>query len=280
MSTSLISTGSYQAYTQFLGTNQPYILPATFTYNGDQNINIPSVYGSLPPLGKSDANILVDTNPPAGSRANTDFQLSWIAGSTTPTPTGTTELTTIAQVTIKGNNCWKLDKPSRQQLRTSWAVFSDKLDALEMKGYLFTGGAAIILQRIAEALPLSFKEMLTYRYNFNPSDRYIDLQAGMRLRVDFAAQQFIAPGSNINGFVGAGYYEFFCQIRDINGNPRLTFDAFSGNMAAMDRQLPLGEIASVVDLQGIDTSRRYWRLFYPAQIPSGVGNGIRIPHEY
>src|SRR5262249_19593872 len=98
---------------------------------------------------------------------------------------------------------WNFDNtPIRSAVSTGILQF---LTQVEQASPL-PGAVPLLQQVIAQYLPLTFAETLYYRYGSNPAMGYIDLQPGMRLRLDFEAfQQPNQKGAALlNGFVGAG----------------------------------------------------------------------------
>src|SRR5919198_1292001 len=88
--------------------------------------------------------------------------------------------------------------------RTLRADFDNLLLKLETLG-LKNGRLPLIRGWLAQALPQTFAETLYLRHGFDPVNRYVDLNPGMRLRIDFEAHQAVDPASSaLNGFVGAG----------------------------------------------------------------------------
>ena len=270
--------GFYQATSLLPNADTLYLLPPNFDYNKDISVKLYNVYTKNIVLGNIACTIKalpISTNP--SDRINTVFSLNWLAGAGQSIPqNGSQEVTFIAEVTVKGDIVWKTDKNARLLVKTSLAVFYEQLENLELNGkFLVSGGAFAVIQRVADALPLTYKETLSLRYGLSPEDRYVDLQAGMRLKIEFSANQFVAPGSELNGYVGTGvnYYEV-CRSTDLYGNQRLTFNAFlagiSSTNIAQNNSNGTITASNNLDLQSTGTSRRYWRLFYPSQIPAST----------
>lgn len=272
-------TNLYQAFPQIMGQELSYVLPPNyFIENGNLTVRINNVYTKNVILNKDAGSINAATSSSPTSKVNLDFSLAWLNGPSVNLPNGGTEATAIARVTIKGSTALCLDKPLRQQLKTSLLVFYEQLEDLELnKNYLASGGAQAILRRVVEALPLSFSEVLAYHYNLSPTERFIDLQAGMRLRVDFAANQFVAPGSELNGFVGTGtsFYEV-SRLTDTSGTQKLCFNPFLATLLPLAIPPSTSGIASIIELQSANNARRYWRLIYPSQMPISTTSNIGI----
>ena len=253
-------SGFYQVIPGYVGNDgqtstTPWLLPPT-------QINSQSIYGQQIEVDVS--NVAGATAQPSGASCTlsptSDFTLTWGTG-------------LVAQVFIPAY-VWNVAGTYRSQLQTNFASFAQALEALENNGCLMRGGANGVLQRVVEAMPLSLAETLYYRYNYNASSGYIDLQAGMRLRVEFSEYEFTTSSSPLNGFVGSGvaYYDV-CGYLDQNGNPQLAFDSFLGSLRPATLLSPTSAIAGVIDLQGKGTARRYYRLFYPPNVSaSSQGN--------
>ena len=140
------------------------------------------------------------------------------------------------------------------------------------------GAVSVIKRRLAEILPMRLNRVLAYHYGFEPTKGYIDLQEGMRLRVDYQNYQFVA--ANIltaeSGFVGSGsvFYTVNSYLRLLNNNTTaymLGFDAFLPRLPLQVTTSPSESGAGgVIDLQQPGYQQPYFRLFYPQQF-SGSG---------
>lgn len=271
--------GFFQVVSQYSDADNqiamaPYVFPpfaGNIAAYGDLTLRISYINGknltTLPANAKF--NITASTS-------NTDFLLSWAAGQ--PTIEGKI----VAVVTIKATNLWRTSKTARQQLRNSLTNFAQALEDMEINGNgLAPGGAAVIMQRTIEALPSSLDELLSFRYNFNTANRYIDLQAGMRLSVDYSAYQFvspISPGVELNGFVGTGTSIYNVnRYLDANGIQRLSFNSFLGASSPLNIDfnpaISPTIASSIIDLQAAGCARRYYRLCYPSQMPNSSSTG-------
>jgi hypothetical protein len=263
--------GTYQVYSTFKGSDQvaadtPYLIAPNTQYNAAIAVAVENLY-QLPASGPP--------TPPAIE--NDDFKFAWSVADLTRVTAANAD-NVKALITIKNNNCWKTAGAARQALRANFADFCARIEALEINTRtLAPGGATVIAQRIAEALPAPINESLYYSAGLNAgfglnSSPSVDLLPGMRLRVDFAANQFVGPGSPLNGMVGAG--QFYYSIgRD--GNQRVVFDAFLGAIAAPETTAPLGQstASGLFDLQASGAARRHYRLFYPTQLPPATAPG-------
>jgi hypothetical protein len=259
----------YRVYSTFTGSDQvaaetPYLIAPKTRFNTEIAVSIDSLY-QVPPSGP----------PTQPNIENADFELVWSPANLAQVqPDDLDEVRAL--ITIKNNNSWKVAAAARQALRANFADFCRRVEALELNvRMLIAGGSAVIIQRVAEALPLPINDLLAYHAGFNPgfglnSSPYVDLQPGMRLRVDFAANQFVAPGSPLNGLVGTGQ-SFFAIGRD--SDQRIVFDTFLSAIAAPETTAPLDQATAsgVIDLQ--TAARRYYRLFYPTQLPPTAAPG-------
>jgi hypothetical protein len=125
---------------------------------------------------------------------------------------------------------------------------------------------------------MTFDQMLYYYYGFNEENRWIDLQAGMRLRVDYQSYQLVHPATPTagSGYVGSGtsYYQVnsYNYTDNLNNSRRvLGFDAF---LASIPLE-PIGSLRSytggILQLQQQAFRRPYYRLIYPSIYPSSDG---------
>ncbi len=234
----------------------PFLLPPTqvssaSTYGQAIEVDISMVYGPAAlPSGAS-----------CQLGSGTDFTLSWGAD---PIYAGGL----VAQVFIPAY-AWSAAAADRQKLQASFAGLLQALEGLESKQCLITGGASAIAQRAAEAIPAPISEVLYYRYGFNSANAYVDIQAGMRLRVESAVFEYAAPNSTLNGFVGSSvaHYDVVGYINP-SGIARLAFDAFLGSIRPPNVLSPTNVAGGIIDFQGNQLARRYYRLFYPPNFSS------------
>jgi hypothetical protein len=190
-----------------------------------------------------------------------------------------------AVVTVAQNqNLWKGDATSRQNLYTNWQKFCAAIDLMEVSDKtLVPGGAASIIQQMAGSLPLTIGETLLYQYSFNVSATAqalpsVVLQPGMRLRVEYAAKQYVGPASPFNGYVGGGQCSYdIVRALDSQGMMSVGFDAFWSAIADPSIQpVTSGQaqvVASMIDLQTPTMTRRYYGLFYPTSMVPGTSDG-------
>lgn len=263
----MASLSAFSIVQQFIGNDgktavSPFVIPPNVTYTGANsafaaiNITINNVAGS----GSGAAcNIATGGN-------NVDFALTWSNQQ--------------AVVAVQPTNVWAGDPTKRAQLRASFDAFRQQLETLELTNKcLKPGGAFLVAQRVAESLPLSLDESLYFRYSFDKVNNYIDLQAGMRLRVEYSSYQFIASTGSykaLNGYTGNGVGLYNIVRR---ADQRVAFDAFLGQLAAPAIDQPscgLPGAGGIIDFQGANSARRYYRLFYPANFsapdcPNGAG---------
>jgi hypothetical protein len=257
---------TYQVLPQYVGADVtstvPYLIaPSDAFVDGSSpaptSINIYYVAGE---------NAVQSTAPIPPDPEN--FSLSWV---TVP------PAKTLAAQVVLPSYVWKYVGSSyRTQLNQAFTTFVTTLENLEViEGVLARGGAQTIAQRTVEALPLSLDELLYYRYGYDSQNRYLDLQPGMRLRIEMGAYLFVNPqgqaGNSLNGFVsvGPGYYNVCTSIGQDNV-PRIGFDSF---LASMNPLTNIGNVpgsptgaGGVIDLQLSGMAKRYYRLFYPSQI--------------
>ena len=232
----------------------PFLLPPTLFSSGSSQwgktieVDVTNVYGQNTSSGGTSCTI-----------GGSDFTLSW-------TSDGAGGF--IAQALIP-TYAWNVAATDRATLSNAFATFCQALEKLEANQCLMRGGSQAIAQRVVEALPVPLNEVLYYKYGFNAASGYVDLQPGLRLRIEFEAFEFTVPNSPLNGFVGSGvgYYDV-CGYLDQNGNQRIAFDAFLGAMRPPNLTSPTMVAGGIIDLQGAATARRYYRLFYPANLSS------------
>jgi hypothetical protein len=168
------------------------------------------------------------------------------------------------------NNVWDAAGAARSALAANFddpvatgsSDLWSQLEALEASQVLAIGGAFTVVQRVAEALPLAYSEVLGYRYGLDPQNRYVDLQPGMSLRVEAATGEFAGPGAQaqFSGFVGSGASRWRVSRRRLD--QALVFDAFVGALAPYAPATTVGGAWGFVDLQTAGAFP-YCRLLYP-----------------
>jgi hypothetical protein len=142
------------------------------------------------------------------------------------------------------------------------------------------GGADILRRGLAERLPLRHDRLLYYHYGWNAEHQYLDLQGGMRLKVDFQQYQF-APASESrvqSGFAGGGatYLQVhsYARRRGEGVERLLGFDPFLSLIEAQHiAPLPDEGLGGVSDLMGGGGRRAHYRLFFPRQLGRGDAPG-------
>jgi hypothetical protein len=147
----------------------------------------------------------------------------------------------------------------RQGLLDSFDDFLQQANALE-GGLIHPGGLSLIRGVLAHHLPVTFAESLYLHYGFfqgttNKIQSYIDLQAGMRLRIE--------------GDLGAGQsaYQLVESLR-ADGTPQLGLDAFFASTELPKVDTNTGGDKSAIDLASALKLRRFVRLCYPPNMPS------------
>jgi hypothetical protein len=161
----------------------------------------------------------------------------------------------------------------RTTLRTAYLAFLQEVEA--PANGLLPGAMALLRQVIAQALPLTFAETLYYNYGLDALAGYVNLQPGMRLRVDFENRQFVSsdPGGTLSGFIGSGTSYYAISTLANGGAAPAVFDAFLAQMSLPNVSANIGGGAGVIDLQGSRFQQPYVRLFYPPTFPSSDSAG-------
>lgn len=178
------------------------------------------------------------------------------------------------QITIAANNVWKAAPAARAALMANWSDLLAKVDALELSGALIRGAAGFIAERVAALVPAPPMETLFYRFGLQPGFAggqiaTCDVLPGMQLRVEFEQNQFVGPGSNLNGYVGGAQLRWLVASSPTTKGWTSNFDPFLGAVAAPTVQTGSPVVAGgLIDLQRATASRRHIRLCYPQNIQS------------
>lgn len=169
---------------------------------------------------------------------------------------------------------WQFDGSRvRAGLKSDFLKF---LVALEAKG-LRPGTLAVVQQVLAQGLPLTFAETVLYRHGLDPERRAVDLQPGMRLRIEPQIRQFVGPDAReqlLNGFVGSGTATAEVGLAlDPAGIRMLGFNAFLSALRPMVEG-NTGGGGGVIDLYALGLARAHGRLFYPPAFAGGDSLGF------
>jgi hypothetical protein len=187
------------------------------------------------------------------------------------------------------SDAWKFDAgkpPIREELAADYKTFMQELE--NVAGGLMPGAVPYIRQAISRGLPLTFSETLYYAYGYNPANRYVDLQAGMRVRIDYEMYQFVGPGGKeplLNGFVGNSttYYqmdEYLNGLTQSSQVQELGVNSFLSPLP-LDVQASNGGAGGMIDFYVNGFRQPYFRIFYPSSFsntdqPGWVGTSKNI----
>ena len=179
----------------------------------------------------------------------------------------------------------ELGTRSSADIESDYDDFLTKLEA--PAGSLLPGGAQIVKARIAERLPMTVGQVLYFHYGFKhiggaSGSNFVDLQAGMRLRVDYQNYQLTHPSdaSALDGFVGSGtcYYQLSGYAQpSLTGGPLrlLGFDAFLANIqSTVSTDVAAVGAGGILEIQREGFRRPYFRLFYPSSFPGPGAQGF------
>ncbi len=191
-----------------------------------------------------------------------------------------------ALITVQPGVVWTNKLNKRQELLDAFTIFRQQVEALERNGCLAQGALAIITQQTAENLPLSISESLYFYYGMSNDQAYVDLDAGLNIRIDTASYQYAGSGTGgqeINGFVGVGTSDYLIVRR--SEDRRLTFSGFLGAIRPPEIQSgdggngPVIIAGGIIDLVAKGNARYYMRLFYPPQFVSGGAGSESIANN-
>ena len=148
----------------------------------------------------------------------------------------------------------------RKGLLDKFDDFLRQTNALE-GGLIQTGGLGLIRGVLAHHLPATFAESLYFHYGYfqgtaGKIQTYVDLQAGMRLRIEFDPRS------------GQPTYHLVEWPR-ADGTPQLGLDAFLASTELPQVDSNTGGDKSAIDLASALKLRRFLRLCYPPNMPSG-----------
>ncbi|MEO1083058.1 MAG: hypothetical protein AAFY88_02330, partial [Acidobacteriota bacterium] len=192
------------------------------------------------------------------------------------------------QITID-ESIWAFDGPGiRPPIQTAFKALLSGIQSLEGGGVV-PGAFNLIRQIVAAVTPSSFAESLYFNYSLlnqtsSSLRSQVDLQAGMRLRIDFQSSQFVTPPSTggsetfnplVNGYVGGA--QALIHLVDSptkEGMPRLRFDAFVAEAVLPKVAANTGGAGGIVDLKNSVYRRRFFRICMPPSFPSSDSSGF------
>ncbi|MEO1030967.1 MAG: fibronectin type III domain-containing protein [Bacteroidota bacterium] len=185
------------------------------------------------------------------------------------------------------NDTWNFAEngpPIRTELSDDYDAFITALSTVN-KGML-PGTIPYLNQVIARGLPLTYAETLYYAYGFNPTKRYVSLQAGMRITLSYSEYQFIGPGGTsplLNGYVGSGSVSYIMGSY-LSGSSQETQKLDIGfsnflNHLALETHSNVGGGSSVLDTYITGASEPYYRIFYPTSFLSADDPGSVDPSQ-
>ncbi|MEL6491534.1 MAG: LamG domain-containing protein [Cyanobacteria bacterium J06621_3] len=127
---------------------------------------------------------------------------------------------------------------------------------------LLPGAIALTKSRIAQRIPSPIGDSLHYYYGFTPAEGMIDLQSGMRLRIEYQNYQFVHPVDKTaeTGFVSSGMAHYAIQF-NAEGN-FLSFDPFLSSIP-IALEGPNQGVSGLVDLFRAGYRKPFYRLIYP-----------------
>lgn len=270
---------TYQVFPQYTGadsgcTNAVFLVPpAPFTYNQQIQFQVSYIY-------TGDQNYGNYSYPNSISGPNPDFQFAFAPAGRPAPPQPPYQATVNAVITIASNNVWDCAPAARAALMANFSAFIAAIEQqfeLNATPVLIPGAMAMIAQMIAEIIPAPLTETLWYRYGFNPgfgtAAPCVDLQPGMRLRIEFASSQFVSPSSPFNAYTGGSQASYsLVSVAGPNGRRLLAFDPFLGSIAgpviAPSGSAPT-PITGIVDLQSSSMRHAHYRLVYPQNMIAG-----------
>lgn len=178
------------------------------------------------------------------------------------------------------SSVWTFDATTniRATLRQQFLAFVQWLEPA-----LKPGAAPFIIRALSLGMPLTFEESLLYRYGFSAANGYVDLVAGMKLRLDTEAYQLIPNSSpaSVNGFVSGGSTTYDITAATISGGSQpainTAFDAFLSLLSSTTVPASQGGGGGVIDLYQAGMVKPYYRLFYPVNFPAAGVQGYSDP---
>jgi hypothetical protein len=229
----------------------PYLLPPF--YNPPPSIPISNLSFLIPfAVGSASSGCTVPLTD-----KNTDFTLGWVQ------PPNKGPL--VAQVTVVPTNLYT--PANVGSLWQSFIAFKQQLEQLPA-GCLAPDSLAYIFNQISLSLPLAYNWILPFTYGLSSDGRYVDLNPGMTLVVDYGSYQYLGVGTSPpgkrNAYAGAGTTRYRVRRRS---DGTIGFNAFNDATRSftVDTIQP-NQIAGLWDLEAAGATANYVRLIYPASL--------------
>lgn len=144
---------------------------------------------------------------------------------------------------------------------------------------LGAGAVSVLRRRIAERVPADYGALLYYYYGWDADAGRIDLEGGMRLRVDLQHYQFAQASdpSARRGFVGSGSFHIpvnsYTFARSDGSHAQLLgFGPFASQLRTnAGTDIAYQGAGGVFDLLKDGNRKAFFRMFFPAQPSTGLG---------
>lgn len=156
-------------------------------------------------------------------------------------------------------------------------------------GDLLPGALQTVIGQIGRILPQTFAETLYYNCGLSPEENYVDLRAGMRLRVEYQQWQTVgaSPPQYVNGYTGSGAAEYdIGSCLNGAGSLCVGFNSFLSSLYGLSVPAPAGGGSGpseggggIIDLFFSDFQRPFCRLFYPSAFKAASNPGSGYPKD-
>jgi hypothetical protein len=159
------------------------------------------------------------------------------------------------------------------------ADYDDLLAKVAAASPLGAGAVSVLERRIAERVPADYDALLYYYYGWDVDAGRIDLEGGMRLRVDPQHYQFVQASdpSAKRGFVGSGSFHIavnsYSYARSDGSHAQLLgFGPFASQLRTnAGTDIAYQGAGGVFDLLKDGNRKAFFRMFFPAQPSTGLG---------
>jgi hypothetical protein len=262
--------GTFRMFPGFRGfagdcaTPTPYLLPPAYSAGKASELKLPLLFAG-------------GSGQLSNGYSNKDFSLGLKA-----TPNQEPNQRTVSTLVSAGPAIWSCAEAARAELRANFADFLAHVETLEGET-LIPGATRRIAVALAQTIPAAPAETLYFRYGLSPgldpkTPAYVDVQPGMRLRVEAQGSQYLSPGSSQNGYLPGG--EIRAEVASVPGDEEaqraIAFDPFLATIRAptVGGTPAVPTVAGgLVDLSPTGGARTHWRLFAPRQVgpPKGPG---------
>lgn len=250
----------------------------------DQGENQIDYYLKLGSSASSQPQVFLRKQSSASREASLTTKMPALCNESDSLPDFTGAVFSLTQSGASSTLTLDLASKTQAQIKTDYLALlnhiSQHIDDEENE-LILPGGLALLKRRIAERLPMDYDNLLYYHYGWDVGKGCIDLEGGMRLRIDLQNYQFVQPTDLTaeRGFVGSGSMHLMVNSYTYpqaggTTSQLLGFGPFVSQLQTnFQNDIETKGAGGVFELLKTGNRMPYFRLFYPKQ-PTSTGLGM------